>query len=105
LRFTDHYIEMCFFAKEIQLIEPQYRYDSHGDQWNSFKDKDVWLPSQEQLQDIVHKNKAPDELVVLFYKWLMDDDFVNNNTGITEMWLMYVMYEKFGKKWDGNKWA
>ena len=75
----------------------------------------IWLPRQDQLQEMVggffyyQWNQ--------FYKYLLDRDFVvgdlisDIHNGIEEkpitweqLWLAFVMKEKYNKVWDGEKW-
>jgi len=118
---TDNYIKMCEQAGEIQKEWKQ----ENGDLvfWKitksikivtdhffaeSFKDF-VWLPTQEQLQEMTEGR---------FHIWgnlnsltmtasTADRDthqICRNVDSMNELWLMYVMKEKYNKSWTGDKW-
>ncbi len=66
-----------------------------------FQNELVWLPSQDQLQDMTG--------------WCMADNvmqsaefFEQNESKIGSMeqlWLAFVMKEKYNKKWNGEEWT
>lgn len=78
----------------------------------------IWLPKQDQLQDMINTNFM--ETQVTFYTFLMNRtiwkdvtltfliDRVNKYGGIFkslgQLWLAFVMKEKFNKTWNGNDW-
>ena len=82
------YIKMYNKAKEIQKL------------WKS-------PPSQEQLQKLIIKLFTPFGLLKDFYKWCNSDvlDYhQRGNWSMEQLWLAYVMKEKFGKIWNGEEW-
>ena len=125
---SKEYIKMCEKAREIQaqrnpvwhMVETRacFLYDS-DDAWFVYavgegKDmvlKKVWLPRQGQLQGMViehpgdnyNKSMYPTlESLYLFAcsmytksepPWTME-----------QLWLAFVMKEKYGKVWDGEEW-
>lgn len=72
--------------------------------------KNIWLPTQEQLQDMTEGR---------FHIWgnlnslsmtasTADRDthqICKNIDSMNELWLMYVMKEKWNKKWTGKDWV
>ena len=126
---TKQYIKMCRKAGEIQ---PQDRgipshspfkdgdmfalghkvtmYDgcSHSEGFiepEIYNPKCVWLPRQDQLQEMVVDNSLERPWVHLcyqFYKWahLNWNDF----TSMEQLWLAFVMKEKYHKIWTGEGW-
>ena len=73
--------------------------------------KNIWLPTQEQLQAMV-KDRS-------FHIWgNFNSLFMTANTGnrdthrvcwgeaksLNELWLAFVMHEKYNKIWTGEKW-
>ena len=79
-------------------------------------DKVTWLPRQDQLQEMVIPEDEKDCLNK--YIVLLDDfqDWVLNDcTGLEwahlhavtmeQLWLAFVMKEKFNKTWNGDKWV
>ena len=77
--------------------------------WERF----IWLPRQDQLQDILDLDEKPYYLVRDFYKsmtkWeFRDGEYANDDflqfTSIEQLWLIFVMREKFNKTWNGTDW-
>lgn len=120
---SKEYIKMCQEAKEIQSQRPDlmghhYRFDKHmhilkGDYYfweigNRDITGKVWLPRQDQLQEIVRND----------YKGLLDfftafncffrEDIIDIHTlddmSMEQLWLAFVMKEKHGKIWTGSEW-
>jgi len=71
----------------------------------------IWLPHQDQLQDMLPykigdaKDNFWSALADLFEwayheKWL---DYIP--LSMEQLWLAFVMKEKYHKVWDGNEWA
>lgn len=133
---TPKYIKMCEKAKRIQNIRQGSdvgdRIDdwwqsgdfiySKDDEWvfnvcdvrhcaasTGYFDEDnlVWLPRQDQLQEMVWRENAQHTLLdftncvgALFDErdkhWLQFTSF-------EQLWLAFVMHEKYGKHWDNEK--
>ena len=68
------------------------------------KDHYIWLPRQDQLQEMCKEKRA----FVLSKRF--DDDMENYITGdpdtwsMEQLWLAFVMKEKYHKIWDGENW-
>ena len=68
------------------------------------KEDVIWLPRQDQLQEMVinfghgHQNAG-----ILFGLSLFSDEHDYNDDSMEQLWLAYVMYEKYGKVWDDKK--
>jgi len=77
----------------------------------------LWLPRQDQLQEMVKGDKHMHLLAYEFasyfhgttdplYAYLGQDNFtVDADNSMEQMWLAYVMNEKYGKVWDGTEWV
>lgn len=73
-----------------------------------YKKVSIWLPTQDRLQEIVWEGY--DHIAKLHRLW----ELLNfaqkhyDNTGhfasMEQLWLAFVMKEKFNKSWDGNAW-
>lgn len=73
--------------------------------------KAIWLPHQDQLQEIVGYKGLPYLLTQAFersvnggecnYTWNNGEHF----TSMEQLWLAFVMKEKFNKKWNGTEWV
>lgn len=126
------YQEMCEKAEEIQkyfwaewvdAIYPEI--DEHlymlaknrnrygGYELNYFSSpmtkpgKNIWLPTQSQLQEMVKENHNFD-LLQKFYWWCEDiadtEDWDKISKTLEQLWLAFVMKEKFDKTWNGVDW-
>lgn len=89
-------------------------------------DRDVWLPRQDQLQEMVrgiyeenhkhtlanikgHKYYDPSFIhrimFACFSKWFGEEDtYVQQFASSEQLWLAFVMKEKYGKVWNGEDW-
>jgi len=143
---TENYIKMCEQAEEIQALcswefsdrvatkvqlVPNAKYIPFIVGSNIYRvflnigydmDKDVakdlciWLPTQEQLQNIllyyyqcntdIKGLKLGDSINLFMIKRF--SDFANKNREIVYdfnfLWLAFVMCEKYNKSWIGEKW-
>ena len=85
-------------------------------------EKSIWLPTQEQLQEMLtmdteyakEYNKKEGAIFCGFYIFLDMMDWVRNClkkpttincNSMNEMWLIFVMSEKYSKIWTGEKWV
>ena len=69
----------------------------------------VWLPQQDQLQEIIIKQTKVinwRNLQNCFYDWVIDcnEERMYNFDSMEQMWLAHYMEIKHNKTWDGNKW-
>ena len=108
---TPEYIEMCRKATEIQeLWEPKV-----GDWtpagccdliiYTNPKGKFTFLPRQDQLQEMV-PNFNIYGTTERFSQWVRKDAYCQDVKWLSmeQLWLAFVMHEKYGKKWDGKDW-
>ena len=79
--------------------------DYQGLDWGT-----VWLPRQDQLQEMVIKLDGAANWSTLinwilsFEKFLWSDYPITHFTSMEQLWLAFVMKEKYNKIWDGDKW-
>ena len=120
---TKENIEKCKEADEIQLYRTLWKRCEAGDfAYNADEDKvevqeegvmllveDVWLPRQDQLQEMMSKQQRLDNLLIDFYeyhcrkqKWWGMADAVFPS--MEQLWLAFVMKEKFNKEWKDGTW-
>lgn len=102
---TQEYIKMCEKAVEVQDLRPKHH--TKHDCWITViefeslgKEGWVWLPRQDQLQ----------EMVSTHLDFLMGkiSDFWGNTPGhgsMEQLWLAFVMKEKYNKIWLENEWV
>ena len=118
---SKEYIKMCADAVEIQS-RWNIKGKCYGDffansykitqvltpmMWLDDREQYIWLPRQDQLQEIINLNCFD---CVLVYdnenqEWKM---FYFQSTfrgkSPEQLWLAFIMKERFNKTWDGNTW-
>jgi len=120
---SETYIKMCD-CEEIQSLwdgctDDFVWGDAHGVIVTGYHDEDgkwlrgenpIWLPRQDQLQEMVVTHKTRwgfDKLVSDFYDTIiLQGAFTENHATISmeQLWLAFVMKEKHNKVWTGNEW-
>jgi hypothetical protein len=78
----------------------------------------VWLPRQDQLQDmLMDDSKDYGHIVHLFVEYLCDTtdyhggirfadvDIYGDFTSFEQLWLAFLMDEKYSKYWNGKDWV
>lgn len=72
-----------------------------------FKHRHVWLPRQDQLQDMLKDcfvDSYPRKLVLCLWEWIAKTS-PQYDDSMEKLWLAFVMHEKYNKKWNGTDWA
>ena len=72
------------------------------------KIKAVWLPRQDQLQEmVIEKYAAPWDLAIAFSNVLMEDkvSYFDNFDSMEKLWFAFVMLEKYKKRWKDEAWG
>ena len=70
---------------------------------------DIWLPRQDQIQEMMIKDSINIELNK-FYVFCLEKDYIGSSLPTAEfdsfeqLWLAFYMYEKHGKVWNEDKW-
>ncbi len=88
--------------------EYQYEVDSDGDFWR-YKRHFIWLPRQDQLQEMVKDTFPLSNALIHWFEqwfvlhWLRDSSL--SEWSMEQLWLAFVMKEKYNKVWDGNTWT
>lgn len=75
---------------------------------NSIKKTGIWLPRQDQLQEMIAKDGKCDCLDCLvsgLHNFHYSHTRPPNFTSMEQLWLAFVMKEKYGKRWDGADWV
>jgi hypothetical protein len=118
MKVSDDYVRQCEKAKEIQgLWNPDvgdwvYSYGNRSVEKVigevTMRYTKVWLPGQEDLQAIL-RYETPLVMLQTFNDWLYTDSGYGCVNGarfhsMQELWLAFVMWERFGKVWDGRDW-
>jgi hypothetical protein len=106
------YYKMCEKATEIQALRDMYWDNNSFSSPSQFAGKSIWLPRQDQLQDMIEDNyfgfldqdnqEVPYELglmeAVNDFSWTQPGDWS------TEMiWLAFAM-KRYKKIWNGEDW-
>ncbi len=116
---SETYIKMCD-CPEIQSLRPFKASDIIGDYYNSWGlHKLVWLLRQDELQEMItpeveHGWQSP---FLNFALWALpnpatDSDnkplgiyrTINCFSSMEQLWLAFVMKEKYDKTWNGTEW-
>lgn len=128
------YIKMCKKAKEIQKLWKPITGDLYVDNRQTKKEAEItpsgiflrhvidgqeewfiWLPRQDQLQEMIDD---PIEFAIDKFYSLQEygnafHDYIDNQTdskywksmqSMEQLWLAFVMKEKYNKVWDGKDW-
>ena len=69
----------------------------------NFEREHFWLPRQDQLQEMVDGGFTHQTLE-RFYQWY-HSEISRNLSSMEQLWLAFVMKEKYNKTWDGDKWV
>ena len=114
---SKEYVKMCEKAVEVQ---EQYCDVRKGDWWFCLngvtvcisisyypkRENQVLLPRQDQLQDIwddgTYGCDLSEWILDAFYSWFKKYGF--NNYSMEQLWLSFVMAERFNKVWKEGDW-
>ena len=104
---SEQYIKMCEKAEEIQ--EHSTHIPPLDILYHKTEENLVYLPRQDQLQEMIDEPLW--QLNFRFIDWLCDIPFDGHIRhlhlcfkSMEQLWLSFVMKEKFGKMWDGERW-
>lgn len=88
----------------ISIYYPERNLIQDFEKINTIKELFFWLPTQEQLQNIICivSRETIDYVLMKFDKFEKRTHATYNN--LNEMWLGCVMVEIFGKEWNGEEW-
>jgi len=88
------------FPVTRQLLLESFE-DISNERWYRIEDC-IWLPRQDQLQEMVEGTIY--EKLGKLYREIVAMDFYPCDSA-EQLWLAFVMREKYGKVWDGEKWV
>lgn len=105
---SKEYILMCEKANEIQELKPSI---TPADFMGCIYPRNaVWLPRQDQLQEMaVNRGKnGPNtsywhKAVEFFEYWMKNGIWAGSS--MEQLWLAFVMKEKYGKIWNSTDWV
>ena len=114
---SKEYIDMCAKAKEMQheeLHTRDFAVDKKGELifihshlTSLTLDELIWLPRQDQLQKMI-KYKYGDRTISLLNNFIQFTRVCyahGKYWSMEQLWLAFVMKEKYNKIWDGEDWA
>jgi len=82
--------------------------------WSKFKIDHIWLPRQDQLQEMVKRSDYSPKLhdgnlllVSIFKDWVKDNwqSLLASENSMEQLWLAFVMEERWNKYWNGENWV
>lgn len=114
------------WVNDNEICSAEYDYDSEGngiwkipyvEKGREYDKRDdgmsyIWLPRQDQLQEMIiglpqchgRVMKPLIECLVKFEEWFHNDEPKAEFNSMEQLWLAFVMKEKYKKTWDGRKW-
>ena len=116
------YIKMCEKSEEIQgqrvaawhMMEAKQIYFYDGDDvWFAYtvgegleqKLNKVWLPRQDQLQEMINWSEYQFSACFGEFVHLQAGEKDSPYKSMEQLWLAFVMKEKYGKSWNGTGWV
>jgi len=87
------------FAKKKRITPAANLYGTKEDCY--WKEKWIGLPYQDQLQEMICKTK--DDCYRIFVNGCYEDNNWNNLDSMEQLWLAFVMREKYNKVWKDEK--
>ena len=76
--------------------------------WPEWKNRFLWLPRQDQLQEMIsiYPTQFRADSSVPWHSFLADDITVEGKfDSMEQLWLAFVMKEKYNKVWNGEEWT
>ncbi len=124
---SETYIKMCEKAEEIQedKISPFHYAESdydifislpYDEVWiylgfSTHNPKRIWLPRQDQLQEMIIEKDSLYRFIGLFHDFAMNVFYDSTRSSkkwlarsMEQLWLAFVMKDKFNKTWSGEDW-
>ena len=94
----DFYVDTDIFLGNKLFEVVEYEYDDV-----------IWLPHQSQLQDMIAKREDVQHLLLYFYNEVgalfnEKDKYWLQFKSMEQLWLAFVMKEKYNKIWNGKEW-
>ena len=114
---SKEYILMCRKAGEIQHEELHTRDFAvnkkgkmifiHSHLTSLTLDEATWLPRQDQLQEIFDGYFGSPARTIHFFDQYIKIQSISTqrNYSMEQLWLAFVMSEKFSKRWTGTDWV
>jgi len=106
---SSEYVKMCEKAVEIQALAPKPTILG-GNFWHYPEGATgapiVWLPRQDQLQEMLFDTEHIFARVVLLKEFVRQNEryILNKMRSFEQLWLAFVMQERYSKIWNGEDW-
>jgi hypothetical protein len=114
---SPEYVKMCEAAKEIQYLwelhaGDYYKLTYPSNQWihqlragrRKRPDSSIWLPRQDELQEMMGDFGTCLSMIDRWEQLSAVSCDYPNVTSMEQLWLAFVMHEKFNKVWNGKEW-
>ena len=117
---SETYVKMCEKATEIQAEKVEYRQGDYfagkSIEWQIVMCSrkggtpillmTVWLPRQDQLQEMLFDTEHIFARVVLLKEFVRQNEryILNKMRSFEQLWLAFVMQERYSKIWNGEDW-
>ena len=112
----DQYIKMCDCPEIQSLCSYKCKVDSvnmrwwdtNGDCWFNLNNiRNIWLPRQDQLQEMVCGGWGLQTICTRIEEFSKASDggvSITIDGSMEQLWLAFVMKEKYNKIWNGEEW-
>ncbi len=103
--------ESCGYKKGVfvEHISDYTMHDAHRSKGNRHLNKRwIWLPRQDQLQEMVCEDWGLQTICTRLEEFSKASDggvSITISGSMEQLWLAFVMKEKFNKTWDGERWV
>ena len=110
-------LSFCRSAESIVQVVNMYYEEKDSEQYQQecedLKEQALWLPRQDQLQKIIEPDNARVYSLTSIVMERQYHDYTKNAMGIApelfysmeQLWLAYIMKEKFHKVWNEEEWV
>lgn len=101
-RFGDIYANYC----SGELIGPFFKSDKMPIPIEKLRERRyIWLPTQAQLQKVLGSSFPPLGILSrLNHVYEQNKDYWTGFESFEQLWLAFVMKEKYNKTWNGEDW-
>jgi len=110
-------LSFCKPAESMVQVVGMYYDDQDGEKFQQeredLKEQALWLPRQDQLQKIIEPDNARVYSLTSIVMERQYHDYTKNASvaaselfySMEQLWLAYIMKEKFHKVWNEEEWA
>lgn len=107
-----HYLEGDISDKDLNPLYEYYFYNSFGVKGINYGGCLVWLPRQDQLQGLMGESSSLDLMDNFYYLFICLSgingfdfrEYCKQFSSMEQLWLAFIMQEKYGKTWNKEDW-